>query len=144
MPFIAFHRHHWESHRNVSSRRKCDGRLSIRRQFNFRSAAQLQKIAEITITEGERVPDLSYRLTLRRYKMKAMTQLWRLQFSLHEATYQKFTVATFLKWLPALELVCVDVKALDAEQIDRFIENQGKLKNWAVKVNKMTVSFERK
>lgn len=103
-----------------------------------------KNIAELSISEGERVPDLAYRMTLRPSKMKAMTQLWSLRFSLHQGIYEKFSVAKFLKHLPAIELISVDVKELKAGQIDRFIENQSSLKNWMTKVKNGSVAFERK
>lgn len=119
--------------------------LFIQNSVNF-TAAEVEYIfrwknaAELTLVEDNNLP---YRLTLRRNRLRHLTQLWSLRFSVNPGTFAKLAVWKLLKGFPALEAVDVNVDALDAKQIDRFAGNQGKFKEWTVSVNGTNVEFRR-
>lgn len=101
---------------------------------------QWKMAAEITILEQN---DLPYRLSMRQHKMKAMTQLWRLEFSVHQGTFAKLMVSKFLKRMPAIELISVHVEGLTAGQIGRFITNQRCGSGWKVTCCEKIVEFRK-
>lgn len=78
---------------------------------------QWKLATESTLVEQN---DLPYRLSLRRHRMKTLTQLWKLEFSVHRGSFAKLCVWKFLKDLPSLELVNVHVDELTTSQVDRL------------------------
>lgn len=75
--------------------------------------------------------------------MKTLTQLWKLEFSVHRGSFAKLCVWKFLKDLPSLELVNVHVDELTTSQVDRFVKIQGQLDEWAITSNETMVVFRR-
>lgn len=87
--------------------------------------------------------DLPHRLTLRPYKMRGMSRLWFLRFSVNQGTFAKLAVWKFLKGLPALEVLQINVNALNLSQIKRFVRNQGTLKEWEINFNETNLEFRK-
>lgn len=101
---------------------------------------QWTNAAEISIVEQN---DLPYRLTMRPHKMKAMTQLWSLQFHVNQGTYAKLRVPKFMKHLPVIELIIVHVDGLSEDQIERFRTNQERHSGWTHHSKKELIEFRK-
>lgn len=74
-------------------------------------------------------------------QLGAMVSLRFLQFNMPASSYGKFDVRKFTDTVTYLEQITVDTHALTAEQVTAFVNNQGKIDNWRVKVVAGVVQF---